>query len=31
MTRRTAEENIKAAESIMASGAAGCPCCAGVG
>lgn len=30
MTRRTAEENIKAAESIMASGAAGCPCCAGV-
>lgn len=29
-TRRTAEQNFKAAESIMASGAAGCPCCAGV-
>ena len=23
-------QNFKAAESIMASGAAGCPCCAGV-
>lgn len=28
--RRTAEENVRAAESVMASGAAGCPCCAGV-
>lgn len=29
-TRRTAEQNAKAAESLMASGGAGCPCCAGV-
>ena len=29
-TRRTAEQNIKAAESVMASGSANCPCCAGV-
>jgi len=29
-TRRTAEQNIKAAESVIASGATGCPCCAGV-
>jgi len=28
-TRRTAEQNIKQAESMMASGAMGCPCCAG--
>lgn len=28
-TRRTAEENVRAAESIISSGAAGCPCCAG--
>lgn len=30
MKRRTAEENFRAAESVMASGATGCPCCAGV-
>lgn len=29
-TRRTAEQNARAAESVMASGEAGCPCCAGV-
>jgi hypothetical protein len=29
LTRRTAEQNAKAAESVMASGATGCPCCAG--
>ena len=29
-TRRTAEQNVKAAEVVIASGAAGCPCCAGV-
>jgi hypothetical protein len=28
--RRTAEQNIKAAESVMVSNVAGCPCCAGV-
>ncbi|MFN3237380.1 MAG: twin-arginine translocation signal domain-containing protein [Pseudomonadales bacterium] len=28
-TRRTAEQNARAAESVMASGEAGCPCCAG--
>ena len=28
-TRRTAQQNVKAAESVMASGAMGCPCCAG--
>lgn len=28
-TRRTAEQNFKAAESVMASGEAACPCCAG--
>ena len=28
-TRRTAEQNVKAAESVMTSGTAGCPCCAG--
>ncbi len=30
-TMRTAEQNAKAAESIMLSGGAGCPCCAGAG
>ena len=29
-TRRTAEQNVKAAEAVIASGATGCPCCAGV-
>ena len=29
-TIRTAEQNSKAAESVMASGSANCPCCAGV-
>lgn len=29
-TRRTAEQNVKAAESVMTSTATGCPCCAGV-
>ncbi|MBL4573325.1 MAG: hypothetical protein JKY86_09660, partial [Gammaproteobacteria bacterium] len=29
-TRRTAEQNVKAAETVIASGATGCPCCAGV-
>ncbi len=29
-TRRSAEQNAKAAESIMVSGSANCPCCAGV-
>jgi len=28
--RRTAEQNIKAAEAVIASAATGCPCCAGV-
>ncbi|MEQ8952751.1 MAG: hypothetical protein RL120_01360, partial [Gammaproteobacteria bacterium] len=28
-TRRSAEQNVKAAESMMASGAMGCPCCPG--
>ncbi len=28
-TRRTAEQNARAAEAVMASGGAGCPCCAG--
>lgn len=28
-TRRTAEQNIQAAESVIASGGVGCPCCAG--
>lgn len=28
--RRTAEQNVKAAEAVIASGATGCPCCAGV-
>ena len=29
-TRRTAEQNVRAAEVVIASGATGCPCCAGV-
>ena len=29
-TRRTAEQNAQAAESVMADGSANCPCCAGV-
>ena len=29
VTRRTAEQNIKAAETVMTSKATGCPCCAG--
>jgi len=29
LTRRIAEQNAKAVESVMASGATGCPCCAG--
>lgn len=29
-TRRSAEQNIRAAEAVVASGGAGCPCCAGV-
>lgn len=28
-TQRTAEQNIQAAETVMASGGAGCPCCSG--
>ncbi len=28
-TRRTAEQNVKAAEAAISSGAIGCPCCAG--
>ncbi|MCY4265416.1 MAG: twin-arginine translocation signal domain-containing protein [Gammaproteobacteria bacterium] len=29
--RRSAEQNVRAAETIMAAGGAGCPCCAGIG
>jgi len=29
-TRRTAEQNVKAAEAVIARGATGCACCAGV-
>ncbi|MBL4820948.1 MAG: twin-arginine translocation signal domain-containing protein [Gammaproteobacteria bacterium] len=29
-TKRTAEQNVRAAETVMASGSANCPCCAGV-
>ena len=28
-TKRTAEQNAKAAESVMLSGGGGCPCCGG--
>jgi len=28
-TQRTAEQNAKAAESVMLSGGSGCPCCGG--
>ncbi|MCP5347638.1 MAG: twin-arginine translocation signal domain-containing protein [Gammaproteobacteria bacterium] len=29
-TRRTAEQNVRAAESVMVSGSANCPCCKGI-
>lgn len=29
-TRRTAEQNVRAAESVMADGSANCPCCVGI-
>lgn len=29
-TRRSAEQNVRAAESVMTSAASGCPCCAGL-
>ena len=28
-TKRTAEQNAKAAEAVMLSGGGGCPCCGG--